>query len=276
MWAIYKGFLEAPISAKLGLLTIAAYLFVAIFAPVVAPYSETEILGGAYELWSEKFPLGTDNLGRDMLSRLIFGARNTIGIALAAVVIAFAIGGVMGMLSALLGGWYDSIISRVVDILMAIPSLVFALLILTILGTSITTLVLVIAVLDSTRVYRITRAAAMNIAVMDFVEVARLRGEGLWWVVRKEILPNIMAPLLAEFGLRFCFVFLFIAALSFLGLGIQPPTADWGSMVRDNATLINYDDITPLLPAAAIAILTVAVNFVVDWLLHKSSGLRSD
>ena len=273
---MYRGFLDAPLSAKLGLVTITAYLFVAIFAPFVAPYSETEILGGAYELWSEKYLLGTDNLGRDMLSRLIFGARNTIGIALAAVVIAFAIGGVTGMLSALLGGWYDTVISRIVDILMAIPSLVFALLILTILGTSITTLILVIAVLDSTRVYRITRAAAMNIAVMDFVEVARLRGEGLWWVIRKEILPNIMAPLLAEFGLRFCFVFLFIAALSFLGLGIQPPTADWGSMVRDNATLINYDDITPLLPAAAIAILTVAVNFVVDWLLHKSSGLRND
>jgi len=276
MREMYRGFLDAPFSAKLGLLTITAYLFVALFAPLVAPYSETEILGGAYELWSEKYLLGTDNLGRDMLSRLIFGARNTIGIALAAVVIAFAIGGVTGMLSAILGGWYDTVISRIVDILMAIPSLVFALLILTILGTSITTLILVIAVLDSTRVYRITRAAAMNIAVMDFVEVARLRGEGLWWVIRKEILPNIMAPLLAEFGLRFCFVFLFIAALSFLGLGIQPPTADWGSMVRDNATLINYDDITPLLPAAAIAILTVAVNFVVDWLLHKSSGLRND
>ena len=276
MREMYRGFLDAPFSAKLGLLTITAYLFVALFAPLVAPYSETEILGGAYELWSEKYLLGTDNLGRDMLSRLIFGARNTIGIALAAVVIAFAIGGVTGMLSAILGGWYDTVISRIVDILMAIPGLVFALLILTILGTSITTLILVIALLDSTRVYRITRAAAMNIAVMDFVEVARLRGEGLWWVIRKEILPNIMAPLLAEFGLRFCFVFLFIAALSFLGLGIQPPTADWGSMVRDNATLINYDDITPLLPAAAIAILTVAVNFVVDWLLHKSSGLRND
>ena len=276
MREMYRGFLDAPFSAKLGLVTITAYLFVALFAPVVAPYSETEILGGAYELWSEKYLLGTDNLGRDMLSRLIFGARNTIGIALAAVVIAFAIGGVTGMLSAILGGWYDTVISRIVDILMAIPGLVFALLILTILGTSITTLILVIALLDSTRVYRITRAAAMNIAVMDFVEVAHLRGEGLWWVIRKEILPNIMAPLLAEFGLRFCFVFLFIAALSFLGLGIQPPTADWGSMVRDNATLINYDDITPLLPAAAIATLTVAVNFVVDWLLHKSSGLRSD
>jgi peptide/nickel transport system permease protein len=273
---MYRGFLGAPLSAKLGLMTITAYLVIALFAPVVAPYSETEILGGAYEVWSDKYLLGTDNLGRDMLSRLIFGARNTIGIALAAVVIAFAIGGVTGMLSAILGGWYDTIISRIVDILMAIPGLVFALLVLTILGTSMTTLVLVIAVLDSTRVYRITRAAAMNVAVMDFVEVARLRGEGLWWVIRKEILPNIMAPLLAEFGLRFCFVFLFIAALSFLGLGIQPPTADWGSMVRDNATLINYDDITPLLPAAAIAVLTVAVNFVVDWLLHQSSGLRSD
>ena len=276
MQDMYRGFLDAPFSAKLGLITITAYLVVALFAPVVAPYSETEILGGAYEVWSDKYLLGTDNLGRDMLSRLIFGARNTIGIALAAVVIAFAIGGVTGMLSAILGGWYDTIISRIVDILMAIPGLVFALLILTILGTSMTTLVLVIAVLDSTRVYRITRAAAMNVAVMDFVEVARLRGEGLWWVIRKEILPNIMAPLLAEFGLRFCFVFLFIAALSFLGLGIQPPTADWGSMVRDNATLINYDDITPLLPAAAIAVLTVAINFVVDWLLHQSSGLRSD
>ena len=276
MQDMYRGFLDAPLSAKLGLITITAYLVIALFAPVVAPYSETEILGGAYEVWSDKYLLGTDNLGRDMLSRLIFGARNTIGIALAAVIIAFAIGGVTGMLSAILGGWYDTIISRIVDILMAIPGLVFALLMLTILGTSMTTLVLVIAVLDSTRVYRITRAAAMNVAVMDFVEVARLRGEGMWWVIRKEILPNIMAPLLAEFGLRFCFVFLFIAALSFLGLGIQPPTADWGSMVRDNATLINYDDITPLLPAAAIAVLTVAVNFVVDWLLHKSSGLRSD
>ena len=276
MQDMYRGFLDAPLSAKLGLITITAYLVIALFAPVVAPYSETEILGGAYEVWSDKYLLGTDNLGRDMLSRLIFGARNTIGIALAAVIIAFAIGGVTGMLSAILGGWYDTIISRIVDILMAIPGLVFALLILTILGTSMTTLVLVIAVLDSTRVYRITRAAAMNVAVMDFVEVARLRGEGMWWVIRKEILPNIMAPLLAAFGLRFCFVFLFIAALSFLGLGIQPPTADWGSMVRDNATLINYDDITPLLPAAAIAVLTVAVNFVVDWLLHKSSGLRSD
>ena len=131
-----------------------------------------------------------------------------------------------------------------------------------------------IAILEATRVFRLARATGMNVAVMDFVEVAKLRGEKLGWIIRKEILPNIAAPLLAEFGLRFCFVFLFISALSFLGLGIQPPTADWGSMVRENATLISYDDITPLLPAGAIALLTVATNFVVDWMLHKSSGLK--
>jgi peptide/nickel transport system permease protein len=159
---------------------------------------------------------------------------------------------------------------------MAIPSLIFGLLILTILGTSIPVLIVVIAVLDSTRVFRLARAVGMNIVVMDFVEVARLRGEGLWWVIRSEVLPNAMPPLVAEFGLRFCFVFLFLSALSFLGLGIQPPTADWGSMVRDNATLITFGDITPLLPAAAIALLTVGVNFVVDWFLHQTSGLRDE
>jgi peptide/nickel transport system permease protein len=125
-----------------------------------------------------------------------------------------------------------------------------------------------------TRVFRLSRAVAMDVVVMDFVEAARLRGEGMWWLIRREILPNIMAPLVAEFGLRFCFVFLAISALSFLGLGIQPPTADWGSMVRDNAALITFGDITPLLPAAAIALLTVAINFVVDWMLHRTSGLK--
>ena len=142
------------------------------------------------------------------------------------------------------------------------------------MGTSILNMILVIALIDSTRVYRLARAVAMNIVVMDYVEAAKLRGEGTWRLITREILPNAMAPLVAEFGLRFCFVFLTISALSFLGLGIQPPTADWGSMVRDNATLISFGDITPLLPAGAIALLTVSVNFVVDWQLHRASGLK--
>ncbi len=174
----------------------------------------------------------------------------------------------------MVGGWADQILSRLVDMLISIPSLLFALLLLSIFGTSILTLILVIATLEMTRVFRLSRAVAMDVVVMDFVEAARLRGEGMWWLIRREILPNIMAPLVAEFGLRFCFVFLAISALSFLGLGIQPPTADWGSMVRDNAALITFGDITPLLPAAAIALLTVAINFVVDWMLHRTSGLK--
>ena len=271
---IIKIFTSAPWSAKFGMLVILVYSIVSIFAPFIAPYGETEILGGSYELWSDKYLLGTDNLGRDMLSRLIFGARNTIGMALFTTFLAFLLGGITGMIAAVIGGWVDQILGRIVDVLMSIPSLIFALLILSFFGTSISYLIGTCALLEATRVFRLARATAMNVAVMDYVEVARLRGEKLGWIIRKEILPNITAPLLAEFGLRFCFVFLFISALSFLGLGIQPPTADWGSMVRENATLISYDDITPLLPAGAIALLTVATNFVVDWMLHKSSGLK--
>jgi peptide/nickel transport system permease protein len=278
-WKLLKS---APPTAIFGLVVIVVYVFVALFAPVLTPYGESEIVGSAYELWGEGFVLGTDNLGRDMLTRLIYGARNTIGIAFATTVLSFLIGGVLGLMATALGGWVDQLLGRIVDVLMAIPTLIFALLLLTILGTDMIVLILVIAVLDSTRVFRLARAVSMNIVVLDFVEAARLRGEGTIWIILREVLPNSMPPLVAEFGLRFCFVFLFISSLSFLGLGLQPPTADWGSMVRDNATLISYarDDfvlgITPLLPAGAIALLTVGVNFVVDWFLHKTSGIRDD
>jgi len=271
---ILKIISSAPLSAKFGMLVVLIYSIVAIFAPFIAPYGEREIIGRAFELWSDKYPLGTDNLGRDMLSRMIFGARNTIGLALSITILAFLLGSLTGMIAAALGGWVDQILSRIVDVLMSIPSLIFALLILSIFGTSVSYLIATITVIEATRVFRLARATAMNVVVMDYVEVARVRGEKLDWVIRKEILPNITAPLLAEFGLRFCFVFLFISALSFLGLGIQPPAADWGSMVRDNASLITFEDITPLLPAGAIALLTVAINFIVDWMLHKSSGLK--
>ena len=265
---------KSPWSARFGLFIVFAYVFMAVFGPLLTPYGESEIVGFEYEPWGPEFLLGTDNLGRDMLTRLIYGARNTIGIAFITTVLAFLIGCVAGFLAAVLGGWTEQAISRFNDILMAIPQLIFALLILTIVGTSVPVLVVVIAILDSTRVYRLARAVAMNIVVMDYVEVARLRGEGLWWIMRSEVLPNALPPLVAEFGLRFCFVFLLLSALSFLGLGIQPPTADWGSMVRDNATLITFGDFTPILPAASIALLTIGVNFIVDWLLHKTSGLK--
>jgi peptide/nickel transport system permease protein len=265
---------HAPVTAWIGLLIVAVYVICALFAPLIAPYPETALVGDAYEPWSDQFLLGTDQLGRDMLSRLIFGARNTVGIAFLTTIFAFLIGGTLGLLSAALGGWIDQILGRAVDVLMAIPQLIFALVLLSIVGTSIVNLIVIIAVLDSTRVYRLSRAVAMNVVVLDFVEAARLQGEKLGWIISREVLPNILPPLVAEFGLRFCFVFLTVSALSFLGLGIQPPLADWGSMVHDNATLINYGDVTPLLPAGAIALLTVGVNFIVDWFLHKASGLK--
>lgn len=273
---------KAPPTAWFGMIVIFLYIICAVFAPFLAPYGEAEVFPEPFAPWSSEFIFGTDQIGRDILSRMIYGARNTVSIAVATTALAFLIGGTLGLAAAINRSWLDQFLSRSVDVLMAIPSLIFALVLLSIFGSTITNLILIIAVLDSTRVFRLTRAVSLNVVVMDYVEAARLRGEGLGWIMRREILPNIMPPLIAEFGLRFCFVFLTIAALSFLGVGIQPPTADWGSMVRENASLImfaQYDlkaGLTPLLPAGAIALLTVAVNFVVDWFLHKTSGLRDE
>ena len=271
---IAKVMRNAPLTASFGLFVIVVYVAAAIFAPVIAPFGEAEVVGSSYAPPDEAMILGGDQLGRDMFSRIIYGARNTVGIALLTTAIAFLVGSLTGLMAATLGGWVDQTCGRVVDTLMAIPQLVFALLLLTIVGTNVVNLILVIALLYSPLVFRLARAVAGNIVVMDYIEAARLRGEKTWYLIVSEILPNATAPLVAEFGLRFCFVFLAISALSFLGLGIQPPTADWGSMVRENATLISFGEITPLIPAAAIALLTVAVNFVVDWMLHLSSGLK--
>jgi len=274
MYAVAKTLRSAPPTAIFGMTVMLLYVVVAIFAPVIAPFGEREIVDAEFMPWSADYLLGTDNLGRDMFSRIVYGARNTVGIAIATTLVAFLVGTMLGILAAVRGGWLDQALGRGVDVLMAIPSLIFKLLLLTIFGTSILSMILIIALVDATRVFRLARAVSMNIVVMDYIEAARLRGDGLWRLIGREILPNAAAPLTAEFGLRFCFVFLAISALSFLGLGIQPPTADWGSMVRDNASLITFGDITPLIPAAAIALLTIAVNFVVDWMLHRASGLK--
>ena len=279
---IWLALKKAPLSAWFGMIVISIYFLVAIFAPLLAPYGEAEVFPKANLPWGGEHGFGTDHIGRDIQTRLIYGARNTIGIALATTLLSFVIGGGLGLVAAITRNWVDQLLSRGIDVLMAIPGLIFALMLLSIFGSSIWSIIAIIAILDATRVFRLTRAVAINVVVMDYVEAARLRGEGLGWVMRKEILPNIMPPLVAEFGLRFCFVFLTIAALSFLGVGIQPPTADWGSMVRDGANqiqFVQYDwrlALPSLLPAGAIALLTVAVNFVVDWFLHKTSGLSDE
>ena len=294
--ATKRLFRAMPLTASFGILTILLYAVVAIFAGSIAPHGQEEIFarvnilpGGNPEFGGDPaFPLGTDQIGRDLLSRLIFGAQNTVGIAFATTLLAFLLGGTLGFLAATLGGWLDQLLSRMVDVLMAIPSLIFALLLMTIAsawagseqGLLTLYMIFIIALIDSTRVYRLARAVGGNIVVMDYIEAAKLRGEGMGYLIFREILPNAMAPLLAEFGLRFCFVFLTIASLSFLGVGIQPPLADWGTMVRDLSQFINFAAFSPLtaalplMAAGAIALLTVAVNFTVDWMLHRSSGLK--
>ena len=255
------------VSAVVGLSITAINIAAVALAPWIAPYGQAELVGDVWAAPSAQSWLGLDNLGRDILSRLLFGGRTSVTLALLITVLSFVIGIFLGFAAATTRRWVDIALSRMVDTLMAIPSLIMALVVLSVLGTSLPVLVGTIAVLEATRVFRVSRSVAMNIVVLDYVEAARLRGEGLWWVMRREVLPNALPPLIAEFGLRFCFSLLFVASLSFLGLGVQPPEADWGSMVHDNATAINFGGIAPLLPAAAIALLTIGVNLVVDWLL---------
>jgi peptide/nickel transport system permease protein len=263
-----------PPSAIVGLLGLALYIILALFAPFLAPYGVSEVVGEVWQPPSWAFPLGTDNIGRDILSRLIWGAQITIFVAAAATLLAFGIGVVLAFIAAILSGWPDQLLSRSVDLLMAIPTLIFALVVLSVLPTDLYILILVMAVLDSTRVFRIGRAVAVDIAVMDYVEAARLRGEGWGWIMFREILPNALSPLLAEFGLRFAFAVLFLSSLSFLGLGVQPPVADWGSMVKENKDGIVFGISAALIPGFAIATLAISVNLVVDWVLNRTSSLK--
>ena len=263
-------------ASRFGVFVVSLFGLCAIFAPWLAPYGQSQIVGDVWEPLFGKFVFGTDQIGRDMLSMLIYGARNMIALALLTTVCAFGLGSLLGFLAATMRGWIDQVLSRFVDVIISIPTLIFALIVLSSTGTSVFALVTVIAIIYAMPVYRIARAVAMDIEVMDFVEAARLRGEGLWWIMRKEILPNALTPLAAEFGLRFCFVFLLISGLSFLGLGLQPPLADWGAMVRGNSDGIAWGYMHPLVPATCIALLTIGINLIVDSVVQKASGLRDD
>ena len=271
---------KAPISAWFGMAVLFVYFFAAIFAPLLAPHGEAEIFPVAYAPWGDGHIFGTDQIGRDIFSRIIYAARNTIGICLLATFIALGIGTVLGIIAALDRKYLDQLLSRIVDTLMAIPVMIFTFILLSVFGPTNFNLILILGILESTRFFRISRSVAVGQVVLEYVEVARLRGENLPYIIFKEILPNIASPLIIEFGLRFIFIIFTISSLSFLGIGIQPPSADWASMVRENAILIQYAQydltagLTPLIPAFAIALLCVSINFVVDWYLYITSGLK--
>lgn len=251
-------------------LVIFIWAMVAIFAPYLIPYPVGDIVDLDYfgpmtsDLW-----LGSDYLGRDVFSRILMGARFTVGISLAAVTIACTGGVVLGMCAAVIGGWFDAALSRFLDAVNSIPSKLFGLVVVAAVGSSIPVLIITLSVIYTPGAYRFARALAVNVNTMDFVTVARVRGESLLYLIGSEILPNIIRPVLADLGVRFVFIVLLLSGLSFLGLGLQPPNADWGALVRENIGGLPFAAPAVIFPSLAIASLTISVNLLIDNLPQK-------
>ncbi len=272
-----KRKLKLSWTGKIATAIVVFWIVIAIIGPFIAPFHEMDMDGDdsfldAHSNEYGTFYLGTDYLGRDTFSRVIWGARMTIGISLASTFLAYALGITLGIAAAVRGGWVDMIISRVNDAVLALPSIMLGLIAIAAFGSSIPILVIIAGIIYASSVFRIARALGLDIMVQDFVEAARVRGEGLWWIIKSEVLPNAAMPLATDFGLRLVFVVLFISSLSFLGLGVQPPQADWGSMVRENLAGLTYNSWAAVWPAFAIASFTIAINLIVDDISAKSGG----
>lgn len=265
----------------LGISVVSFWVFIAILGPYIAPLGENELpFPDDYSEFQMPRPgawLGTDESDRDVLSRLMFGAGRTIGISFAATLLAYFIGVVMGIGAAISTPRVDMIVSRINDAFLSLPTIMLGLVVVAAIGSSIPVLIVTAGVIYATVVFRLARALGQEIMVMDFVEAARVRGEGRWWIITREIWPNAAMPLMTDFGLRLIYVILFISSLSFLGLGVQPPQADWGSMVRENLGALSYGaSVIPVLaPALAIATLTVGINLIVDDVSAHSGGKLS-
>jgi peptide/nickel transport system permease protein len=263
------GYTFSPVG-MIALVVILFWAIVAILGPEIAPYPVGKIVDMDYfGPISSKLWLGSDYLGRDMLSRIIFGARYTLGIALAGVLIASTSGVILGMAAAVIGGWFDTVLSRFMDAMISIPSKLFGLVVVAAVGSSLPALIMTLAVIYIPGSYRFARALAVNVNTMDFIVVARIRGENTFYLAVSEILPNIIRPVLADFGLRFVFIVLLLSGLSFLGLGVQPPLADWGALVHENIQGLSFGSAAVIAPSIAIASLTISVNLLIDNLPRK-------
>jgi len=278
------------LSGKIGIFLVLFWVLMIFIGPSISPYNEADFLdeslfivpGGDeypdtdYQPPSKVALLGTDYLGRDTLSRILYGARTTIGISFAATLIAYLLGVTLGIAAAVGSEWLDMCLSRINDAFLSIPTIMMGLVVIAAVGSTIPILVIMTGFIYATSVFRVARSLGQDVMVSDFVEAAKVRGEGLWWIITREILPNIVMPLATDFGLRFVWIILFISALSFLGLGVQPPMSDWGSMVKENLGGLPYGSIAPLMPSLAIASLTISINLIVDDISAHSGGKLSN
>lgn len=247
---------------------------VGLFAAYLSPHDPTAFISYTpFEPASASARLGTDYMGRDLLSRLIGGTRLTLSMALAATLLAHVVGDTLGLLAAVKGGVVDAVLSRVVDVALSLPKIIVGLVVVAALGSSINVIVVVAGMVYAMSVFRIARALGRDMVEQDFVRAARARGEGTFWVLFGEIVPNVVRPLAADFAIRMSFAILFMSSLSFLGLGVQPPLADWGGLVRENLDGLGAGSLAPIYPAAAIAIVSIALNLLVDVLGDKHDAV---
>jgi len=260
----WRRALAGPIAGKLGIVLLLAGIATALLGPFVAPYSPTALIGLPLDPPSDQHWLGTDQLGRDVLSRLLNGGRSVLVLAALAVMVTFAVGGPLGMLAGYRGGWLDAILSRIADVMMAIPPLILVLIFVFIVGSSNLSIVLLTGLVTAPRVYRIVRGATQSVSEQDYVMAAKARGERTPSIIGRELLPNVTGPLLTEAAIRLNFSIMFIATLNFLGLGVQPPSSDWGLMVSEGRVYLGQAPLISVSPALAIAVLTIGVNLVSD------------
>jgi peptide/nickel transport system permease protein len=261
---------------KIGIAILLAVLALAIFGPLIAPYTPTEFVGPPFSGPSSTAWMGTDYIGHDVLTRVLYGGRTVITLALAATVLGLVVGVSLGLMAGYARRWSDETIMRILDVVLAFPSIVLALLFVSVFGPRLWLIVLMVGISHAPRIARVTRASAMEVVQRDFVRAAEALGVSRVRILAAEILPNITSPLLVEFGLRLTYSIGLIAALSFLGFGLQPPAADWGLMINENRIGITVQPYAVFVPVLLIGILTIATNMIADGVARALVGIDRD
>jgi peptide/nickel transport system permease protein len=253
---------------RVGLVILSIVLFIALFGPFFAPHDPAAILGAPGQKPGNGFVLGTDYLGHDVLSRVLWGGRSVVWLSLAATALAYITGSLIGLVAGYNRNLLDPILMRSMDVILVFPPLLFFLIAATAVGTSKAVLIIGVAIVQAPGVARIVYTATRETSVRGYVEAAVARGESTPAILRREIVPNIMAPMIANVGLSLTFSILLVAAVNFLNLGLQPPSANWALMISENRPVLSLNVWSTVAPAACIAALTIGVNLVGDAISH--------